>query len=396
MAQEWGLPSLIVALCAIVLTVSPISIQILLKITRPLLILLWPQSGRCESFEWAQISDGPLHTCSDPPRVCAHVGSDETERTFENVFAAFFALKCGTFVRKPKQLRLDTKYIRTDAKTLKVFLSLVNTRDVLSAFNVGEAPLEIAFQKVEGLTTAYLTVQRDFPPNLPRHYRLDASKHEMDLMLLGYPPWYQNPLVVGGGRHVPHPILDESDLHRGGWIVAVGFSPTRPINRHFWTKEERSEIVLRATDRIVTCFENLERAFPDEAIVPLAARVVQQVHKSQGKGFGYSGSHLRTIFDAGGFECRRSGRIFSNELSDEQIVSTMNVFSYNRALTPDEISLLGSKLETCIRACLLGVSEVFFHLFVVGERHDRPVPIPPELEGGGFIYVREKWKSLED
>jgi hypothetical protein len=396
MAEEWGLPSLIVALCAIVLTVSPISVQFFSSITRPFLIFLWPQSGRCESLEWAQVSDGPLHTCSDPPRTCTHIASDENGRTFEHVFAAFFTLKRGIFVRKPKQLRLDTKYIRTDAKTLKTFLALINTRDVLSAFNVGEAPVEIAFQKVEGLTTAYLTVQRELPPNLARYYRLDATKHEMDLMLLGYPPWYQNPLLVGSGRLVPHPILDESDLHRGGWIVAVGLSPTRPITRHFWTKEERSEVVLRATHRIITCFGNLERAFPDEEIVPLATSVVQQVHKSQGKGFGYSGSHLRIIFDAGGFECRRNGRNFSDELSDEQIVSTMNVFSYDRPLTSDEISLLGPNLETCIRACLLGVSEVFFHLFVVGERHDRPVPIPPELEGGGFIYMREKWKSLED
>jgi hypothetical protein len=74
----------------------------------------------------------------------------------------------------------------------------------------------------------------------------------------------------------------------------------------------------------------------------------------------------------------------------------MNVFSYDRPLTPDEISLLQPKLETCVKACLLGVSEVFFHLFVVGERYDRPVPIPPELDGGGYIYMREKWKSLED
>jgi hypothetical protein len=401
MADEWGLPALIVALCAIVLTVSPVSLHFFASLVRPVVVLLWPRSGRCESLDWHQVPDGPLHKCCDPARTCSHVGDIASPKTFESMLTGFFAIKRGTYVRKPKQLRLDTQYYRTDTKTLKVFLALLNTREVFSAFNMSDEPFRLVFQPVGSLMTAYMTVKTSVPAPRFGHYRLDVSKLEMELILQGYPPWYQNPMQLGRGREVQHPILDESDLSRGGWIIAVGLSPTLPITRHFWTKADKLKIVDRALNRIVACFANIELAYPGNPAVAKAHTVAKLVQKSSKSGFGYSGSHLMMLYREHGFDALitsalRGSTELVEDLSDEQAVTAMNVFSFDEKLAQDQVAILEDRLEIVLQVCLLGVFKVLYHLYVVGSRHDRPCPIPVELEGDGYIYVRERWAAVED
>lgn len=400
MAQDWALASLIVALSAIALTISPASLEFISSIVRPLVSAIRPSLGKCETFEWAQIPDGPLHTCTYPPHTCKHIGVHDASQSWENALTEFFAIKRSNFVRKPKQLSLGTTYIRTDVKTLKSFMSLLNTSEALNPWDVGEVPLRIVFKPVEGLMTAYAQIRRDLPTILSDEYRLDVTKHEMELIFRGYPPWYQNPLSIEGGRHVQHPIVDESDLSRGGWIVAVGLSPTRPVTRHFLERQNRSLVIVeRAIERVICCLKNLETAFPGVGMVPSAHTVVRQVHARIGGGFGYSGSHLHRLFVVAGFErlvTRRHPPKFIKGLTDEQIITTMKVFNYDEPLTTDEITQLRPVLESVVQACLLGVFKVVNHLYVIGARKDRPCPLPPELDNDGLVYIRERWESLED
>src|SRR5271156_141202 len=197
MADDWGLATIVVALCAITLILSTVSLNFIASIISAVLSAAWPPLAKCERFEWLHIPDGPLHKCPFPPQFCNHLGpTPDGTRSWERAITNFFAIRRGNFVRKPKQLSFSTTYIRTDTKTLKVFLSLLNVRENFVAFNMGEAPFRVVFKQVEGLMTAYIQIQRPLPTHISSTYRLDVTKREMELILQGYPPWYQNPLSL--------------------------------------------------------------------------------------------------------------------------------------------------------------------------------------------------------
>jgi hypothetical protein len=254
--------------------------------------------------------------------------------------------------------------------------------------------------------TAYIKIERLLPAQVSSTYRLNITKREMELILQGYPPWYQNPLSLPGGRHVPHPIVEESDLSRGGWVVAVGLSPTRPIATDFMERKDGSVVILdRALGRVAQCLGNIQRAFPEEGRVSTARSLVEDVISMIGS-FGYSGSHLHFLYERANFkDCiadparprgRRNLPIFTEGLTDRQIMRTLKVLNYDEQLTDDEASELRPVLQTVLQASMCGVFKVVIHLYVVGARRSRPCVLPPELETDGLIYVRERWESLED
>jgi hypothetical protein len=390
MADSLGLATLIVAVGAIALTVSPVSLNFIASIYAAVLSTIWPPLARCERLEWLDILDGPLHSCSLPPQHCTHLGPPDVEQTWEKTIASFFTIRRGNTVRKPKQLSPTTTYIRTDTTTLKVLLSLLN---------VGEEAVRVIFQEVEGLLTAYIQLRRPLPTNFRRPYRLDVTKREMELILQGYPPWYQNPLSLPDNRYIPHPILDPSDLSRGGWIVAVGLSPTVPVAPDFMDRDSDGRVVIvdRALDRMVHCLENLEKAFPGDQSVSIAHKLMQDVRSI--RRFGYSGSHLNALFRHSNFEQGRQRwyafRESTEGLTNQQISTAMQVFSRYAPPTNDEITELRPVLKTVFRAALVGTHQVLSHLYIADGR-PQPYVLPPDLTKDGLVYVRERWPSLED
>jgi hypothetical protein len=310
------------------------------------------------------------------------------EQTWERIIASF-TIRRGNTVRKPKQLSPTTTYIRTDTTTLKVLLSLLN---------VGEEAIRVIFQEVEGLLTAYIQLRRPFPTDFRRPYRLDV-RNEMELILQGYPPWYQNPLSLPNNRYIPHPILHPSDLSRGGWIVAVGLSPTVPVAPDFMDRDSDGRVVIvdRALDRMVHCLETLEKAFPEEQSVSTAHRLMQYVRFI--RRFGYSGSYLNALFRHSNFEQGRQRwyafRESTEGLTNQQIGTAMQVFSRYTPPTNDDITELRPVLKTALRAALVGTHQVLSHFYVADGR-PQPYVLPPNLIKDGLVYIRERWPSLED
>ncbi|ETN43575.1 uncharacterized protein HMPREF1541_02734 [Cyphellophora europaea CBS 101466] len=395
MAEDWGLASLIVALCALTLTLSPVSLGFIASVISPILSTIWPSLGKCETFEWTDIPDGALHTCEHPPQSCSHVGAQITPESWEAAASHFFAFRRGNFVRKPKQLSLTTRYIRTDTKTLKAFLSLLNGH---ALYETGRS-FQIVFKPVGGLTTAYVKIQRGLPNSLNHFCRLDVTKREMELIFQGYPPWYQNPLSVGRGRHVTHPIIDESDLHRGGWIFAVGLSPTRPTLGNFLEIKGGSMLIVeRGLRRVIRCLKNLELAFYGELRVSAAHTLVEGLHWWYAVGGGYGPSRARELFYKAGFKDLLVGPDFIEGLTDSQIITGMKVFNYDEPLTDKEITQLRPVLESVVRASVLGVRKVIDHVGIpiISTEEIMPCSLPPELTNDGYVYVRERWDSLED
>jgi len=394
MADSLGLATLIVALCAIAFTLSPVSINFAVGIFSTVLRATYPSLGTCERLEWQDVPDGPLHTCS-LPRSCNHIGTADITPSWERTIATFFRMRRRNFVRKPKQLHLTTTYIRTDTKTLRVFLSLLNLRTVSNPRDVGEEPFRIVFKEVEGILTAYMQIRQPPPIHINGIYRLDVTKREMELILQGYPPWYQNPLRLPAGRAVHHPIRDQSDLSRGGWIVAVGLSPTLPVAAECMDKKEGSvAIVDQALDRVIHCLENLEKAFPEQERVSVACRVAKKLRSRHGR-FGFSRSSFIYLFKD---VILRAGELpdLINDWTYQQINTVMAVFSQYEPLTSEQTAELRPILETALRVALFGVYQVFKHLYVSGLRDDLPYIAPPHLERHDFVYVRERWVSVED
>ena len=391
MADGLGFASLVVAVCAIAFTLSPVSLNFIVGVFSTVLCAIHPPLGTCERLEWQDIPDGPLHTCS-LPQSCDHIGTAEMTPSWERTIATFFRMRRRNFVRKPKQLSLSTTYIRTDTKTLKVFLALLNRS---TGFDATEEPFRVVFKDVDGILTAYIQVLRPPIVHISSTYRLDVTKREMELILQGYPPWYQNPLRLPGGRAVPHPIRDQSDLSRGGWIVAVGASPTLPVPVDFMDRKENVVVIVdQALDRVIHCLENLRDAFPEEERVSVARTLVAKV-RSENSRFGCSRSRMVNLFKKANFNYHYLSDITSG-LTSQQINISMAVFNQYERLTSEQKVELEPVLETALRVAMLGVYRVVVHLNSFEARTDRLRITSPHLERDGFVYVRERWTSLED
>jgi hypothetical protein len=131
MVDEVALATIIVAIIAIALTLSPTSIGFISKTFSTILRAVWPSLGYCKALGWDNIPNGLLHECTVPQANCEHLGAPDSKQSWGSVVGGFFTfIKRDTVVRKPRQLDLHTTYIRTDKKTLRVLLSLLGERDI--------------------------------------------------------------------------------------------------------------------------------------------------------------------------------------------------------------------------------------------------------------------------
>ncbi|KAL8991259.1 MAG: hypothetical protein Q9169_007908 [Polycauliona sp. 2 TL-2023] len=118
------------------------------------------------------------------------------------------------FVNKPKQLALNRRYIQTDVKTILAF-ALCTTEKAPSFDNIDIRDVgDISIVKI----------------NAGAECRPGITKHCLGGRISGYPPWYREKLVVAHGPIIPQPIRSRDDIHRAGWVLAVGLSKTQYLS----------------------------------------------------------------------------------------------------------------------------------------------------------------------
>lgn len=398
MADDLALATVVVACIAIVLTLSPTSLGFLARTFSTIVRAVWPGLGHCEALGWDSIPNGRLHECTVPSASCRHLGVLGSKRSWDHTIGSFFTvIKRGTFVRKPTQLSLFTTYIRTDKKTLRVFLSLLRPRDI-----------RLVLENVGGITTAYIVVPHDIRLGKGR---LDLTKEEMDLLLCGYPPWYKHPLPLLNNRSVLHPIKNADDILRGGWIIAIGFSKIDPIASNFMefrigriSRILRFVAVEQAFNRVLHCLGNLTKAFPNEddarSAYKLMTAVLDYLRDDEDKanvsmlGSIFQHSDLGTNLGRWFYPYPSKGPVdFTLGLTDNQVITAMEVFNHYDPLSGDEIKDLRPVLQSVLLGALTGVYFVCWGLLRDLRSKEEFLP---ELIGDGFIYLRERWPNSED
>jgi hypothetical protein len=228
--------------------------------------------------------------------------------------------------------------------------------------------------------------------------RIQVTKMEMDCILKGYPPWYQDPLSLSNGHSVPHPIQDGSDVYRGGWIVAVGLSSTRPTALAFMETRKMDGLrnyvaVGRAFDRVLHSMTNLGKSFR-EPRVRIAQELVLSAYASERMAPSafrdlFRRSLLTEDFGPGWFECTD----FAQNLTNDQSKLIMQVFNQYEELSDDQIQGLDGILKTALRAALVGTYKVVTTILYDRTTHFRMLP---ELMQDRHIYVFERRDDYEN
>ena len=220
---------------------------------------------------------GFYHECSSPNESCQHIGAHGATTSWDVTIGSLFStIPRGNFVKKPRQLDFNTTYIRTDAKTLKVLLVLLNPP------HTERQNLSIVFQEVETIMTAYFNLERPLQGlrSEEHPYRLDVTKLEMSCILKGYHPWFQPHLALANGKSILHPIRNADDTARGGWIVAVGLSSTLPVAYHFMSRDGECESKTKRTPlahafrRLLRCLQEVAQAIPGSPLVKSAQDII--------------------------------------------------------------------------------------------------------------------------
>lgn len=252
-----------------------------------------PHGATCQRLEWQDIPDGQLCGQLEPFRAVRH--SDYSYRHFHpfehhdkeclksslwKVFEHAGHEKAQR-VRKPYPLDPAKQYIRTDRKTLEAFLLLSHT-------NV------IQFHVVEGILTAHLPVI-DSISNSSVGELHNRTKHEVEMILRGYPPFYLQEITVTRQTKVLSPILEMEDTRRGGWILGVGLDSlsTPPLSTHnmkhrydpsAWVtmthdknKEWLSTSIPSAIKRFGEVLNKLVQEFPGQNAAKGALRIYQML-----------------------------------------------------------------------------------------------------------------------
>lgn len=93
------------------------------------------------------------------------------------------------------------------------------------------------------------------------------------------------------------------------------------------------------------------------------------------------------------------GRVnFADGLTDEQVVVAMDAFNHYSPLTQDEINILRPVLQNVLLAVLAGVIAIVDHVWnlCIDYPSSMGAKLPPELDGDGFVDLRERRLDEED
>lgn len=403
-----------------------------------------PHGATCQRLEWQDIPDGQLCGQLEPFRAVRY--SDYSYRHFHpfehhdkecfksslwKVFERAGHEKIQR-VRKPYPLDPTKQYIRTDRKTLEAFLLLSHTT-------------VIKFDMVEGILTAHLPVI-DLISNSSIGELHNRTKHEVEMILQGYPPFYLQEITVTHQTKVMSPILEMEDTRRGGWILGVGLDSlsTPPLSTHnmkrrydppAWKPSESDEnsewmstSIPSAIDRFGEVLNKLVHEFPGQNAAKAALRIYQRLvgepmvkgvelldipfHRMSPMPFDFL-ARYREFQDIQTHAIFRACRDFRNlefspgplpcwsELDEDEWQLAMSAFNQFGPLTDDEKELFSEKLLPILQAGILGLLCVFSTTVMKRKRFlcpltYRELPSHPELIEHKYVYLSQCEPKHED
>ena len=231
MSDAWGMVSALVAAVTFLplLFSQPCQKQIS-KLFRYLGSKVFPARARCEALTWSAVRDGPLHVCQ--PIYCSHWAPGHCRRKecwrsiTDNLFTETMQRQIRReYVDKPEALDLfGGTFLCVDVRVLMA-LALCSVKEMKStSWKEGAASYDDDF----AISLRAVGPEKDL---LVGHFRgqfkqerMEYTKAELTALMYGYPPWYREHVVCAHGPSMPFPIRLNSDITRGGWVIAVGLA----------------------------------------------------------------------------------------------------------------------------------------------------------------------------
>lgn len=352
-APHWDLGALLVAILLAPLVMSPNGYRFLQSAASWCLGLIWSDIGWCDSFCWADIPDGLLHTCPAFGHCVTKSGhSRGARKCWEQLLSVLFSRSWEDHrlrkVRKPGDLALASRYLRTDAKTLltSAFLSANYGRFSISKdarhIQFGSARLQIfprgdiLVGHIEGETQACQTAS------------MRMTKKEVEKILgEGYPPFYKEQVRTAQGHIFDYPNQELGWMARGGWIVAIGLSNPEPASLHL-KRTYYSKACIRIEEIIA---EDITPAMPKKyqdtlRVANNAVPAMSRNMQLSGLKFRFAGSGLSGLFENGAY---------TTGLTLQECQFAVSLFNRRGPLTTQEADMLQPILVPVLAAALRGM-----------------------------------------
>jgi hypothetical protein len=397
----------IIALIGLPLMLSNSATWLMLRIISRFTRLLSFESSNCERLEWSDIPDGPLrennpkptrrHQCDQYQTPCfEHDGKQCFNSTLGKVFQKAWTSpqQRNRRVFKPYQLHPRKSYVRIDEKVLMAYvlmsreLGYSNDREV------------VQFKEVDGLLTAHLIAKK-----AQLHFR---TKHEIDMILDGYPPFYLATIQVSDTVQVKSPISSHDDVTRAGWIVAIALDShnTPPLKMHNmgfrceypkgWERSRltdgyfdwMSTTMVNSVKRFGEVLENLQISFPDDERIRCAISIFSDLVTGE-----YDVSCTIPQRRLNGYPTLGSAKYYETreyrfKLSKDQWELAMGVFNPLEPLTQEARELFRDHMVPILQAAIVGLLHVFlYEHYRTWPRRARKLPTFPEVQGHRYIYL---------
>ncbi|KAL8753782.1 MAG: hypothetical protein Q9199_004804 [Rusavskia elegans] len=290
---------------------------------------IWPSASQCRRLCWEDVPDGKLHDCGTPYYILSdcHCGARTLDRVFNKAMTSTVSGTSVKFVPKPKQLALGRQYLQTDVMTLLAF-ALCSTEKEPSFGN-------IHIRELEDISVVSISDSGEC--------RLDMTKKCLEGRIAGYPPWYREHLIVDRGPIIPHPIRSQEDIHRAGWIVAVGLSRSKPLSSSRIVVDFMDKPVKRVLNKMR---DEIQPHFPQDPTLEAAISAVQYMLQAR------TGSGVERYLTADLHKGFAKGATAA--LSGSDCIFAMSLFNEVGPLSDRDRSRLAPILQPVIDAAFRG------------------------------------------
>jgi hypothetical protein len=393
----------IIALIGLPLMLSNSATWLISRIVSRLMRLLLAKGSTCECLEWSHIPDGPLRENNPKPTRRHPHDQNETpyfdhdsqqclDSTLGKVFQKAWTSpqQRNRRVFKPLQLSARKRYVRIDEKVLMAYFLLTRA-----------SPKHVQFEEIDGVQTLHLTAH-----NAQLHFR---TKHEIDMILQGYPPFYLAKIDVSDTVVVDSPISSYDDIARAGWIVAIALDSHRtpPLKTHNmedgcevpksweqWTGQMRRPpnwlftTMVNSVKRFGQVLENLQTAFPDDERVQCALQIFSDLITGEYDVSNTEPQKRLRLYPSLGNDEYYQTRDYRLALRKDQWELAMSAFNPLGPLTQEAKDLFRDFMVPILQAAMVGL----LHVFMYEHYRNRPsrarqLETFPQVQAHRYIYL---------
>lgn len=178
---------------------------------------------------------------SQSGELISHSAGSDCWPTFLSIFNVL-QMPLPSQSPKPSQLLLEKNYFLTDAQTIfTCLLSIMQSHTEPLRFSEDNgrggracwttSRIRVTFRRQDDLCLAHIQLDGlDLDWYLYKRLIARRTIREYQRIIIdGYPPWYQMKVTNSANVTFDFPTLDNGNINRGGWIVAIGLGNLDPL-----------------------------------------------------------------------------------------------------------------------------------------------------------------------